>query len=80
MIRRGILLISLVLFCLAEAEDKSRFYRRPACGDISITQACPLNYSPLCGNDGNTYPNECALCVHRMETNADVLIVKEGRC
>uniref|UniRef100_A0AAY4CBA8 Kazal-like domain-containing protein n=1 Tax=Denticeps clupeoides TaxID=299321 RepID=A0AAY4CBA8_9TELE len=45
-----------------------------------ITQACPLNYSPLCGNDGNTYPNECALCVHRMETNADVLIVKEGRC
>uniref|UniRef100_A0A8C7FKK6 Probable pancreatic secretory proteinase inhibitor n=1 Tax=Oncorhynchus kisutch TaxID=8019 RepID=A0A8C7FKK6_ONCKI len=52
----------------------------PSCGDMSLTQACPLNYSPVCGNDGNTYPNECSLCVHRMETNADILIVKDGSC
>ncbi|XP_036431651.1 probable pancreatic secretory proteinase inhibitor isoform X1 [Colossoma macropomum] len=63
-----------------DAEDKSRLYRRPACGDMSLTHACPLNYSPVCGNDGITYPNECALCVHRLQTNTDILIVKEGSC
>uniref|UniRef100_A0A8C7TD99 Kazal-like domain-containing protein n=1 Tax=Oncorhynchus mykiss TaxID=8022 RepID=A0A8C7TD99_ONCMY len=52
----------------------------PSCGDMSQSQACPLNYSPVCGNDGNTYPNECSLCVHRLETNADILIVKDGSC
>uniref|UniRef100_A0A8B9K2Y0 Kazal-like domain-containing protein n=1 Tax=Astyanax mexicanus TaxID=7994 RepID=A0A8B9K2Y0_ASTMX len=54
--------------------------QQPACGDMSMNHACPLNYSPVCGNDGVTYPNECALCVHRLHTNSDVLIVKEGGC
>ncbi|XP_064875808.1 probable pancreatic secretory proteinase inhibitor isoform X1 [Oncorhynchus nerka] len=63
-----------------DAADQSRLYRRPSCGDMSQSQACPLNYSPVCGNDGNTYPNECSLCVHRLETNADILIVKDGSC
>ncbi|CAB1325488.1 unnamed protein product [Coregonus sp. 'balchen'] len=81
MIGKTILLICLaVLFSAADAEDRSRLYRRPSCGDMSLTQACPLNYSPVCGNNGNTYPNECSLCVHRLETNADILIVKDGSC
>uniref|UniRef100_A0AAZ3NYZ3 Kazal-like domain-containing protein n=1 Tax=Oncorhynchus tshawytscha TaxID=74940 RepID=A0AAZ3NYZ3_ONCTS len=57
-----------------------QFGPKPSCGDMSQSQACPLNYSPVCGNDGNTYPNECSLCVHRLETNADILIVKDGSC
>ncbi|KAG5270218.1 hypothetical protein AALO_G00190100 [Alosa alosa] len=78
--RAALVLLCLAVLYSADAEDKSRLYRRPACGDMTVTQACPLNYSPVCGNDGTTYPNECALCVHRLETNADILIVKEGRC
>ncbi|XP_046881354.1 probable pancreatic secretory proteinase inhibitor [Hypomesus transpacificus] len=80
MIGKILLLVCVVLFFSADAEDKSRLYRRPSCGDTSTTHACPLNYSPVCGNDGVTYPNECALCVHRLETNADILIVKDGSC
>ncbi|XP_072529714.1 probable pancreatic secretory proteinase inhibitor [Salminus brasiliensis] len=76
----AVILMCLLLIFSVDAEDKSRLYRRPACGDMSLTHACPLNYSPVCGNDGVTYPNECALCVHRLQTNSDILIVKEGRC
>uniref|UniRef100_A0A8C6KNS7 Kazal-like domain-containing protein n=1 Tax=Nothobranchius furzeri TaxID=105023 RepID=A0A8C6KNS7_NOTFU len=44
-------------------EDKSRVYRKPSCLGMSPTQACPLVYSPVCGSNGITYPNECSLCV-----------------
>ncbi|XP_047210429.1 insulin-like growth factor-binding protein 7 isoform X3 [Girardinichthys multiradiatus] len=64
----------------ADAVDKSRLYKRPSCVGMSVTQACPLNYSPVCGSDGITYPNECSLCVHQLEKNADILIVKDGPC
>ncbi|XP_056145004.1 probable pancreatic secretory proteinase inhibitor [Lampris incognitus] len=74
------LLLCLVFLLSVDAEDKSRLYRRPSCGDMSVSQACPLNYAPLCGSNGVTYPNECALCVHRLETNTDILIVKDGPC
>ncbi|KAM4621666.1 putative pancreatic secretory proteinase inhibitor [Polymixia lowei] len=80
MIGKTVFLLCLAVFFSAEAEDKSRLYRRPSCSDMSVTQACPLNYSPVCGSDGVTYPNECALCVHRLERNADILIMKDGRC
>lgn len=39
---------------------------QPSCVGMSVTQACPLNYSPVCGSDGVTYPNECSLCVRRL--------------
>ncbi|XP_052005288.1 probable pancreatic secretory proteinase inhibitor [Xyrauchen texanus] len=80
MTRTAVLLMSVFLLLSAGAEDKSRLCRRPACGGLSVDQACPLNYSPVCGNDGISYVNECALCVEIMHTNADILIVKEGCC
>ncbi|KAG9345447.1 hypothetical protein JZ751_008591 [Albula glossodonta] len=66
------LLLFMAILFTTETKDKSGMYRRPSCGDMTEAQACPLNYSPVCGSDGTTYANEL--------TKADILIVKEGPC
>ncbi|TRY90069.1 hypothetical protein DNTS_031580 [Danionella cerebrum] len=72
----AVVLMSLALILSTGAEDKSRLYRRPACGDLRVSQACPLNYSPVCGNDGITYVNECTLCVQRINVWTGIPMLK----
>ncbi|XP_061690777.1 probable pancreatic secretory proteinase inhibitor isoform X2 [Syngnathoides biaculeatus] len=72
--------ICAMFVILAHAEDKSSDFRRPECSGTTLTRACPLNYSPVCGSDGVTYSNECALCVRRLEKKSDIVIVKDGPC
>ncbi|NWT19398.1 ICHY inhibitor, partial [Vireo altiloquus] len=53
---------------------------QPVCEDLVHLQACPLLYLPICGSDGNTYANECQLCVEKMKTRQDIRILKDGEC
>ncbi|NXU55127.1 ICHY inhibitor, partial [Turnix velox] len=50
------------------------------CGDMVELQACPLLHLPVCGSDGNTYANECQLCVQQMKTRQEIRILKDGEC
>ncbi|XP_070845678.1 serine peptidase inhibitor, Kazal type 4 [Chaetodon trifascialis] len=73
--------LGLLLICVAaDVEKNSGLVRKPICPDVEEIVACPLNLSPVCGSDGNTYANECTLCVQRQKTRMNILIAKEESC
>ncbi|XP_063025020.1 ovoinhibitor-like [Melospiza melodia melodia] len=48
--------------------------------DVTSRIGCPRHFDPVCGTDGNTYPNECVMCHFNMEHSASVEKEHDGEC
>lgn len=70
------------LNCATATNPRLRLEHYGQCKD-SVKEAegcfCPSDYNPVCGNDGNTYPNLCSLLCQRT-SNSDINIANEGAC
>ncbi|XP_027697779.1 ovomucoid-like [Vombatus ursinus] len=44
------------------------------------SRPCTLEFRPICGSDGKTYPNKCAFCTAVKQSDDKIKFSHEGRC
>ncbi|CAG5104589.1 Oidioi.mRNA.OKI2018_I69.chr1.g1365.t1.cds [Oikopleura dioica] len=66
-----------------EAEEpsaKAAAYAGIARADTECLRGCTLNLLPVCGTDGNSYPNSCVLTERKCSDSPDLQILHHGFC
>ncbi|KAM5217172.1 serine protease inhibitor Kazal-type 1 [Hipposideros larvatus] len=72
------LLIALALLSLSGNARADAPGREATCSHT--VNGCTKIYNPVCGTDGNTYSNECELCMENKKHQSRILIKKSGPC
>ncbi|XP_036404638.1 ovomucoid-like [Megalops cyprinoides] len=73
-----LLLLSCVV-ALVGAAAVSDGSRSANCNSNGIP-VCTREYAPVCGDDGQTYSNECMLCLAIYESGNRVGVSRKGEC
>ncbi|XP_051790206.1 trypsin inhibitor ClTI-1-like [Erpetoichthys calabaricus] len=79
---KRLLFLAAACFCLLVLTSGAILPSRgikPECSSYPLP-ACPRMYIPVCGTDGETYGNECELCVDNMRRKDQVYILNYDEC
>ncbi|KAM4675049.1 ovomucoid-like [Discoglossus pictus] len=77
-------LLASVLLCLQGVPIHG--YQKVDCSVYSVRNPespqldCTMDFQPVCGTDGSTYPNRCLLCAKILKTGASIGIARDGAC